>query len=74
MVLPRTAGSGSDGDAGVRAVKERGGVVIAQDEGSSQYFGMPAAAIGTGSVDRVLPLQDIAAALAGLVTSKDPAP
>jgi two-component system chemotaxis response regulator CheB len=60
-------GSGSDGDMGVRAIKERGGTVIAQDEETSQFFGMPGAAIGTGAVDFVLPLEEIAPALVALV-------
>jgi two-component system chemotaxis response regulator CheB len=50
--------TGSDYDAtdGVRAVKHAGGTVIAQDEASSEDFSMPGSAIGTGCVDRVLPL------------------
>jgi two-component system chemotaxis response regulator CheB len=60
-------GTGSDGNMGVRAIKKMGGTVIAQDEKSSDYFGMPSAAIQTGSVDFVLPLDDIAAALIALV-------
>ncbi len=63
------SGSGSDGDRGVCAVKRAGGTVIAQDEGSSTYFGMPGAAIGTGCVDRILPLEAIAGALVGLAAS-----
>jgi two-component system chemotaxis response regulator CheB len=55
-------GGGSDAQAGVRAVARCGGTVFAQDETTSAAFGMPAAAIGTGLVERVLPLPHIAAA------------
>jgi two-component system chemotaxis response regulator CheB len=61
-------GTGSDGSMGIRAVKKMGGTVIAQDEATSEFFGMPAAAIATGSVDFVLPLPEIAPALVTLVT------
>ena len=61
------SGSGSDGDRGVRAVKARGGFVIAQDAASSEFFGMPGSAIRSGAVDRVLPLDDIAPALVALL-------
>jgi two-component system chemotaxis response regulator CheB len=37
--------------------------VLAQDEATSQYFGMPGAAILAGGVDEVLPLEDIAPAV-----------
>ena len=60
-------GSGSDGSMGVRAIKKTGGTVIAQDERTSEYFSMPNAAIDTGAVDFVLPLEDIASALVSLV-------
>ena len=53
-------GTGSDGSDGARAIRQHGGVVIAQDEKTSEFFGMPHAAIGTGSVDYVLPLDAIA--------------
>ena len=61
------SGSGSDGDRGVRAVKARGGFVIAQNAASSEFFGMPGSAIRSGVVDRVLPLDDIAPALVSLL-------
>jgi two-component system chemotaxis response regulator CheB len=53
-------GGGRDGTDGVQAVKARGGLVIAQDRATSQVFGMPGAAIATGAVDEVLPLDQIA--------------
>jgi len=56
-------GKGGDGARGVRAIEQAGGTVIAQDEATSQSFGMPAAAIHTGHVDRILPITDIAPAL-----------
>jgi two-component system chemotaxis response regulator CheB len=62
-------GSGSDGSMGVRAIKKMGGSVIAQDEETSEYFAMPSAAIGTGDVDFVLPIDDIADALVSLVVA-----
>ncbi|TMF54247.1 MAG: chemotaxis protein CheB [Chloroflexi bacterium] len=60
-------GSGHDGAMGVTAIKQRGGTVIAQDEASSEFFGMPSAAITTGAVDFVLPLDDIAPKLVTLI-------
>ncbi len=60
-------GSGSDGSMGVQAVKKMGGTVIAQDEATAKYFGMPGAAIEAGAVDFVLALAEIAPALVTLV-------
>jgi two-component system, chemotaxis family, protein-glutamate methylesterase/glutaminase len=65
-------GTGHDGSMGVTAIKQRGGTVIAQDEGSSDFFGMPSAAIRTGVVDFVLPLDEIPAALLSLVGGEAP--
>jgi len=60
-------GTGSDGAMGVQAIKKMGGTVIAQDEATSEFFGMPSAAIHSGSVDFILPLSEIPTALATLV-------
>ena len=65
------SGTGSDGSMGVRAIKKMGGTVIVQDEKSSEFFGMPGAAVTTGCVDFVLPLDEIAPALVTLVTTGD---
>ncbi len=61
-------GSGCDGAMGVKAVKKMGGSVIAQDESTSEFFGMPEAAIRTGYVDIILPLPEIAPALISLLS------
>lgn len=67
-------GSGQDGSMGVRAVASTGGTVIAQDETTSEFFGMPGAAIATGCVDVVLPLGEIPRSLITLVGQEDPEP
>jgi two-component system, chemotaxis family, protein-glutamate methylesterase/glutaminase len=65
-------GTGADGSMGVQAVKKMGGTVIAQDESSSDFFGMPGGAIQTGCVDYILPLTAIARTLLGLVVKPEP--
>lgn len=60
-------GGGSNGAAGVRLLKELGGVVIAQDPATARQPAMPQAAIKTGCVDFVLPLSEIGPALVRLV-------
>lgn len=52
-------GLGADGAEGIEAIKKKGGLTIAQDEKTCVVFGMPAAAIKTGCVDFVLPLEYI---------------
>ena len=66
------SGSGHDGAMGVKAIKKMGGTVIAQDQESSEFGGMPAAAQQTGLVDFVLPLNEIARALQILVSASPP--
>ncbi|HEY2703603.1 MAG TPA: CheB methylesterase domain-containing protein [Candidatus Dormibacteraeota bacterium] len=56
-------GMGDDGAAGLLALQQRGGVVIAQDEASCAVFGMPRAAQQRGAVDRLTALDLIAAAV-----------
>ncbi len=53
------SGTGSDGAYGVQAVREAGGITIAQDDATAKYDGMPNAAIETGCVDLVLRPSDI---------------
>lgn len=52
-------GMGKDGTAGMAAIKNSGGMTVAQDERSSVVFGMPKSAVDAGVVKAVMPLRDI---------------
>jgi chemotaxis response regulator CheB len=56
-------GMGVDGQSGCEYLKQRGGLVLAQDEHSSTVWGMPKAVVKAGLADEVLHLTDIAALL-----------
>ena len=58
------SGTGTDGTEGLRAVKEKSGLVVAQDPKEAEYEGMPQSAVSTGLVDLVLPAALIPAAIA----------
>lgn len=62
-------GMGQDGVDGLRPLRKAGGRVLGQDEASSVVFGMPRAAIESGLVDTVLPLERIGAYLRDAVAS-----
>ncbi len=49
------SGTGSDGTAGIRYIREAGGITAAQSPEEADYEGMPASAISTGLIDVVLP-------------------
>ncbi|MFY9657086.1 MAG: CheR family methyltransferase, partial [Methylocystis sp.] len=53
------SGTGSDGSVGLVAIKESGGLVIAQDPEEAEFDGMPRSAIETGAVDAVASVADI---------------
>ena len=55
------SGTGSDGTIGLRAIKEHGGLTMAQDD--AEYDGMMRSAVGSGMVDFVLPLEKMPARL-----------
>jgi two-component system chemotaxis response regulator CheB len=67
-------GMGEDGAAGALAIRNAGGVVIAQDEASSVVFGMPSAAIDCGAVDQILSLESMKALLRRLAQKNDAIP
>lgn len=56
-------GMGYDGLEGSRAVRARGGRVLAQDEATSVVWGMPGAVVRGGLADDVLPLDEVAPAI-----------
>jgi chemotaxis response regulator CheB len=60
-------GGDHDGSTGVRAIKHYGGKTIAQDDDSSRNPEMPRHAVGTGCIDRVVPLEEIVDAFRTLV-------
>lgn len=53
--------SGGDGDGviGLKRIKERGGLTIAQDPSEAEHPSMPRAAIATGMVDWILPVHEM---------------
>jgi len=56
-------GMGRDGTEGAKALKKRNGFVLAEAEESATVYGMPRAAREAGVVDRILPLDQMAAEL-----------
>lgn len=58
------SGTGSDGARGLRAVKEHGGLTLAQAGFDHVAMtGMPASAVATGLVDHILPVEEMPARL-----------
>src|SRR5215467_9703339 len=53
------SGSGKDGSAGIRTIKEAGGITIAQAPEKAEFRHMPESAIDTGCIDFILPLEKI---------------
>jgi two-component system CheB/CheR fusion protein len=67
------SGSGSDGSLGIRAIKEAGGLTLAQggDGSQAQFKEMPESASATGLVDLVLPVEQMAPRLLDYARSGD---
>lgn len=57
-------GMGDDGLAGARAIREAGGLVIAESEETAVVYGMPGSVVRAGLAQKVLPLHQIADYLA----------
>jgi len=53
------SGMGSDGSLGLRAIKEKNGIVIVQDPASAKYDSMPRNAIDSILVDLVAPANEL---------------
>ena len=61
------SGTGSDGTAGMRAIKAAGGMVMVESLTSTEYDGMPRSAISTGLVDYELTPAEMPARLIAYV-------
>ncbi|HEU5162051.1 MAG TPA: chemotaxis-specific protein-glutamate methyltransferase CheB [Thermoanaerobaculia bacterium] len=70
LVAVVLTGMGDDGASGIRRVAERGGRTIAEAASTAIIYGMPAEAIRTGAVAQVLPLPQIAPAIAEHILGK----
>jgi chemotaxis methyl-accepting protein methylase len=55
------SGMGSDGTLGLRAIKEKGGVCLAQEPASAKFDSMPRSAIEAGLADLVAPAENLPA-------------
>jgi two-component system chemotaxis response regulator CheB len=60
-------GMGQDGVEGMQAIKDEGGITIAQSKESCIVFGMPRAAIEAGCVDHIVDLEDMPQKLISLI-------
>jgi len=60
------SGTSMDGIQGLRAIKDEGGITIAQDEKSAKYYDLPRSAVAAGCVDLVLRPEEIAQELVKL--------
>jgi two-component system chemotaxis response regulator CheB len=72
MLAVVLTGMGSDGKAGISAVKKAGGHTMAESEQSCIVYGMPREAISTRQVDEVFPLEEIPSAILRLCNVKGP--
>jgi len=54
------SGAGSDGTLGIKAIKEFGGMTMAQDDESAKFESMPHSSISTGMVDIIRPPKQLA--------------
>jgi two-component system, chemotaxis family, protein-glutamate methylesterase/glutaminase len=60
-------GANADGAAGLKRIKDAGGVAIVQDPRTAEAAAMPAAALAASTADAILPLAEIPLFLRGLV-------
>lgn len=73
------SGMGSDGTLGLRAIKEKSGLALAQEPGSAKFDSMPRSAIDAGLADIVAPVEELPQKIVdylrhGLVISKTKQP
>ena len=54
------SGMGSDGTLGLRAIKEKAGMVFVQEPATAKFDGMPRSAVDAGLADVVAPVEELA--------------
>ncbi len=64
------SGTGHDATAGIKAIKENGGITVAQSPNEAQYPDMPKFAIESGYVDYIFEIKEIAQNLENIVHTK----
>jgi two-component system chemotaxis response regulator CheB len=62
-----------DGTAGLKAIKDCGGLAIVQDPADAEHPSMPASALRTVAVDRCVPLSELGATLVRMLDEPVPA-
>jgi two-component system, chemotaxis family, protein-glutamate methylesterase/glutaminase len=72
LVAVLLTGAGRDGAAGIAAVKERGGHTLVEDPETAQHPDMPRAALATGQVDEVAPVDQLGDRLRHLLAPVSP--
>jgi two-component system CheB/CheR fusion protein len=55
------SGMGTDGTLGIRAIKEKAGVVLVQEPATAKFNGMPKSAIDSGMADFIAPAEELPA-------------
>ncbi|MCJ7687849.1 MAG: chemotaxis response regulator protein-glutamate methylesterase [Clostridiaceae bacterium] len=63
-------GMGHDGANGTAAIKDNGGITIAEHKSTCIIYGMPKAAIETGKVDEIIPLSNIAERISKIIPGR----
>ncbi len=61
------SGMGSDGTAGLQAIREAGGLTLAQEPATARFDSMPRSAIDAGLADIVAPVEELPAKILGFV-------
>ena len=61
---------GRDGAKGTAAIKDNGGVTMAEHESTCIIYGMPKAAFETGKVDEIVPLPNVAQEIKKIVMGR----
>ena len=64
------SGMGSDGTLGIRAIKEKAGIVLVQEPASAKFDGMPRSAVNSGLADFVAPVEELPGKIIAYVAHK----